>query len=430
MPLLPSRRLALLIAVGAAAFLFSTTFALLLDGALLVAVIVDAIAAWRVHLPRIERTVPPRIALGGSATITAEVRTAAQRTVHISWTDDPGPGLERLPSDVIHSVITPGSRVREEYRVRGVDRGRTFMGDVHVRVLGPLQLVWRQRRIAQRDEVVVQPGMKELQRHRALALHHRLEVGQRRVRELGTGREFERLREYVRGDDPRHIDWKATARRGGTIVRQFEAERSQSILIAIDAGRLMMERFNGRERLDHALAAALVLADAASVNGDSIGVLLFADSVQAYLAPARHSLARVADVLVSVDAKRVEPDYPAAFQHVARHLRRRSLVVLFADVIDVRASSALLEHLGASARRHLPLIVAMRNVELESAAQARVQDEAAAFHRAAAEELLQARATALNGIRRRGVLVADIRPDAAVEETMARYLEVKRRGLL
>jgi uncharacterized protein (DUF58 family) len=104
--------------------------------------------------------------------------------------------------------------------------------------------------------------------------------------------------------------------------------------------------------------------------------------------------------------------------------------VLFADVIDVRASSALLEHLGASARRHLPLIVAMRNVELESAAQARVQDEAAAFHRAAAEELLQARATALNGIRRRGVLVADIRPDAAVEETMARYLEVKRRGLL
>jgi uncharacterized protein (DUF58 family) len=99
-------------------------------------------------------------------------------------------------------------------------------------------------------------------------------------------------------------------------------------------------------------------------------------------------------------------------------------------VIDVRASAALLEHLGASARRHLPLIVALRNVELEAAATIGVRDERGAFHRAAAEELLQARAVALNAIRRRGVLVSDVRPEAATTETLARYLEIKRRGLL
>jgi uncharacterized protein (DUF58 family) len=90
----------------------------------------------------------------------------------------------------------------------------------------------------------------------------------------------------------------------------------------------------------------------------------------------------------------------------------------------------LLEHLGASARRHLPLIIAMRNVELEAAAAAAVSDERGAFHRAAAEELLQARAVALNAVRRRGVLVADVRPEAATTEALARYLEIKRRGLL
>jgi uncharacterized protein (DUF58 family) len=301
---------------------------------------------------------------------------------------------------------------------------------VHVRVRGPLELLWRSARIGMRHEVVVQPGLRELQRHRMLALHQRMAAGSRRVRELGESREFERLQEYTRGDDPRHIDWKATARRGQVIVRRYEAERSQSIILAIDAGRLMMERFHGRERLDHALAAALVLADSARVFGDAVGVLLFADRVQAFLPPAHGTLARVANILAAVDARRVEPDYPAAFHFLGRQLRRRSLVVLFTDVIDARASAALLEHVAASARRHLPLIVAIRNMELESATGAPARDEAGAYQRAAAEELVLARAVALAAVRRHGVLVADVAPAATTAEALSRYVEVKRRGLL
>lgn len=430
MPLLPSHRLAALILVAGAAFIFSTTFALLLDAVLLVVIAADAVALYRLPLPRVERTLPARVPLGGTMEVAVEVRNDAAATRRIVLTDDPGPGLTRAGAEVLDMTIPPLRTVTQHYRLHGAERGRTHVGAVHLRVLGPLQLLWRRWSVPRHDAVVVQPGMRELQRHRALALQHRFQLGARRVREIGEGREFERLREYTRGDDPRRIDWKATARRGQPIVRQYEAERSQSIIIAIDAGRLMTERFGGRERLDHALAAALVLADGASVHGDSVGVLLFADTVQSFLAPARHTLARIADLLVTVDARRLEPDYPAAFRYLGRHVRRRSLVVLFTDVIDARASGALIEHLGASARRHLPLIVAMRNVDLEAAAMAPVREEPDAFHRAAAEELLEARAIALNAVRRRGVLVADTRPDAAIEETMARYLEIKQRGLL
>ena len=429
-PLLPSRRLAGLIALAGAAFILSTTLALALNAVLVALVIADAVSLYRLPVPQIERFVPPRLPLGGSVDIPVELRNQTRAARRVLFTEDPGPGLQHGESVAVEAEIPAGAAVRLASTLHAAERGTTHIGDLHMRVLSPLGLLWRRGRIRRHDRVTIQPGLRELRRHRLLALHHRIDLGPRRVREIGEGREFERLREYVRGDDPRRIDWKATARRGEPIVRQYEAERSQCIVLAIDAGRLMSERFGGRERLDHSLAAALVLADAAAVHGDGVGVLLFADTVQAYLPPARHPLSRIADVLATVETRRVEPDYPGAFRYLARRLRRRSLVVLFTDVIDVRASSALLEHLGASARRHLPLIVAMRNVELEEAAAAGVRDERGAFHRAAAEELLQARAVALNGIRRRGVLVTDVRPEAATTEALARYLEIKRRGLL
>jgi uncharacterized protein (DUF58 family) len=430
LPLLPTRRLAAGVAAAGIAFVLGTTFALLLNALLLVLVAVEAVALYRLPLPRLVRSAPARVPLGETVAVQVELANDAAADRRVAWTDDPGAGLQHDGADTFEAVLPSRGSVIQGYRLRGTARGRTALGDMHFRVCGPLELLWRRGRVTAQDEIVVQPGLRELHRHRLLALQQRTGAGSRSVRELGDGREFERLQEYTRGDDPRHLDWKATARRGQLIVRKYEAERSQSIMLAIDAGRLMMERFDGRERLDHALAAALVIADVARVFGDAVGVLLFADRVQAFLPPARHPLGRVADVLASVEARRVEPDYPAVFHYMGRQLRRRSLVVLFTDVIDARASAALLEHLAVHARRHLPLIAALRNVELDAAAMATVTDEAGAFRRAAAEELLQARTVALAAVRRHGVLVADVRPDAATAETLSRYLDVKRRGLL
>lgn len=437
-------------ALAGAGFLIAPVVALALDLALLVLVVTDGVALYRRPLPRLRRTAPGRLALGGEAEIVVEVDARGGRGTSASssspgassaarvpsahrrmvWTDDAGPGIERVGPDPLDVAIPPSGRASSRYRVRGTARGQSHLGDIHLRVLGPLGLLWRRHRREVHDPVSVQPGLLELRRHRVLALHHRREIGPHRLHRVGEGREFARLRDYVRGDDPRRMDWKATARRGRPIMREYEAERSQSLLLAIDAGRLMRERFGGRERLDHALAAALVLADAAAVHGDSVGVLLFADRVQAFVPPARLPLSRIADVLAGVDARRVEPDYPGAFRYLGRQLRRRSLVVVFSDVVDPRSSRALLAHLSASARHHLPLLVAIRNVELEGAAVAPSAREEEVYRRAAAEELLQEREVALATVRRQGVLVADARPEDVVTGTMARYMEVKRRGLL
>jgi uncharacterized protein (DUF58 family) len=335
------------------------------------------------------------------------------------------------PDDAVRLRIPPRSYGDVAYRVRAAERGEHAFGDIHLRVLGPWRLAWRQFLVGATSGVKVQPGVDELRRQRLAGMRSRLaREGLRKQRRWGEGSAFDSLREYQEGDDPRSIDWKATARREQVIARRYRTERSQNVMLLIDAGRLMTERIDDRERIDHALSAALLLTEAARAHNDRVGVMVFDEQVRSFLPPATPRLSRIAERLAEVQPRFVEPNYPYAFTYLARHLKRRSLVVVFTDIIDARASAALLAQLARSAGSHLPLVVALRNPGLEITAAAPVATDEDAYRRAAAEEMLRARAVALEGMRRVGVLVVDAEPGQAIPETLSRYLEVKRRGLL
>ncbi|HET6579671.1 MAG TPA: DUF58 domain-containing protein, partial [Gemmatimonadales bacterium] len=248
----------------------------------------------------------------------------------------------------------------------------------------------------------------------------------------GEGRLFEGLREWVPGDETRIIDWKATARRGKPIARQYEDERRQQVLLVIDAGRLLTAEVDGVPRLEAVLTAAVQLARAAVDHDDNVGLMIFADEVQRYVAPARgrRALRAVLEGLARAEGRLAESDYPAAFRYLAAHNRKRALTVLFTDVIDRTASEALVAHAATLRPRHLPLAVTLRDPALEAMASARPDTSAGAFERAAAEELLGAREAALAEMRGRGVLVLDVPPGAAAEAVVARYYQLKRRGVL
>lgn len=428
---LPTRRLLWLLAGASPLFLIGTPAALAVDALLLGVALADALLAHRRRWLHVERHVPARLSLGAAAEVVLRIENRSLRSVRLEVTDDLPAGLHREGPERFAVEVPARGEAGIVYRVRAEARGELAAGAVHLRVRGPFGLVWHQHRSARSDVVRVQPGVPEVRRYRLLGLRHRLqEAGLRNVRQKGDGGSFESLRNYARGDDPRSIDWKATAKHGALMVRQFEAERSQNVLLAIDAGRLMTERIGDRERIDAALAAALLLADVASVHSDRVGLLVFSDRIEQCLPPARVSLSRMADALGRVRPRLVEPNYPAAFAILSRQFRRRSLVVLFSDVIDARASAALISHLTRSASRHLALVVALRNPELDAAAAAAPENEAAAYRRAAAEELLQARAHALATMQRAGALVADARPGDAIPVVVNRYLEVKEKGLL
>lgn len=330
-------------------------------------------------------------------------------------------------------VIPARGEVVERLSVIGLHRGHEEAGQMYIDSMGPLGLGRARRRIPLPWSVTVFPPLVSLRLRASVAQALRKrDAGMKPIRRLGEGRFFESLREWVPGDDLRHIDWKATARRRKVITRQYEEERRQQLLLVMDTGRLMTADVAGVARLDYAVQAALELAYAAVQHDDNVGVMSFADGVTHFVAPGRGraGLKRVLDVLTVVAPTLVEPDYPGAFRYLAARNRKRALTVVFTDLIDRTASEALVANLATLRPRHLPLAVTLRNPELDLVATARPGDVRDAYRRAAAEELLRAREEALGHLRRAGVLVLDVPPARAAQAVVREYLELKRRGRL
>ncbi len=330
-------------------------------------------------------------------------------------------------------VLPPGAPLIEELVMHPKYRGKGSGGMLHLRILGPWGLAWAQRKLDLPWQATVYPNLIGASlRTLPTQSQRRREAGFRSIRRIGEGRQFESLREWVSGEDTRTIDWKATARRGKVMARQYEDERRQQVLLMIDAGRMLTAVVDGRPRLESVIEAALHLAHSAVEHDDNVGLLVFADTVQQYVPPARgrRALRAVLDALAAVEGKLVEPDYPAAFAYLSTRNRKRALTVLFTDVIDRTASEALVAQAGTLRPRHLPLAVTLRDPGMERLATGRPATAAGAFERAAAEELLQARTEALAELRGRGVLVLDVGPAGASAAVVEQYNRLKRRGLL
>jgi uncharacterized protein (DUF58 family) len=337
---------------------------------------------------------------------------------------EPATGRER-------EILLPVEGLREEVSYLPKRRGKATGGRVFLRLLGPLGLAWRQGRRELPWQVTVYPSLRAAAlRALPAQAQRRREAGFRNLRRIGEGRSFESLREWVPGEDTRSIDWKATARRGKLITRQYEDERRQHVMLVLDAGRLLTAEIDGTARLEAAIDAALELAHSAVHHDDNVGLMVFADQVLHFVPPARgrRALRQVLDALAGVEGRLVEPNYPAAFGYLAARSRKRALTVLFTDVIDRTASEAFVAQAGSLRPRHLPLAVTLRDPALERLSGMRPENEDAAYERAAAEELLEAREAALAELRSRGVLVLDVLPEGAARSVVQQYERLKRRG--
>ena len=342
----PTRRLALLAALVAPLWLLSwstvgTFVASAAIVALLAAMLLDIVRAPGADAIELEREAPSTVGLGDTATCTYRLQSRWPRALVVSIHDrlpaalrpeDPSPaGAALQPAPPVATVsLQPGGGEAAARPILGRTRGAAVLGPVALRIRGPLGLVDRlSRPLVQGDQTVaVAPSVAGVRRYRLLAVQHRLrDAGVRQLRRRGEGTAFASLREYTVGDDPRHIDWKATARRGRPIVREFTVEQGQSVIIAIDAGRLMTQLSGDQSRFEHALSAALVLADVAVHSGDQVGLLLFGEEVQAWIPPARGSaaLTRIREALIPAQATLVEPDYAGAFRTLATRHRKRAL---------------------------------------------------------------------------------------------------------
>lgn len=431
----PERRLAGALAVAAILWLLPGG-AVLGAGALVligVSVFIEIIRLPARGSFRIERAAPQSIGLGDDATITYSLVNTSGTAVRVV-VQDRLPGCVEGGLGIAMHDVPARSTLNVPAPLRGVRRAEEALGPVGARLTTSWGLVGSRVRVAPVDSIRVVPSVSGVRRFRLLALQHRLDTaGVRNLRRRGEGQGFAGLREYALGDDPRHIDWKATAKRTKLITREFTIERSQTVLTLIDAGRGMTQLAGEFSRFEQALSSALILTDVAAAAGDRVGSLVFDDRIRAFV-PAqrsRGSLQAVRDAFVPVTASPREPDYAAAFRFLATHQRKRALVVFYTDVLGVRASRALLAHVARSASRHLVLVVALRNDPLHAlAVPDAVTSTARLYEHASAAELLESRDEALERMRRAGAIVLDVSPRVMTASVINRYLELKGRGAL
>ena len=380
----------------------------------------------------VERVVPAKLSIGVPNRTALVLRNATGRAATVTGRETPPVGFDG--ERAFGPLVVEPFGVREvPFEFTPPNRGAYRFGDVGVRVTGPLGLAGRQLRVALAREVRVYPDISAVHGYSLLARKGSLhEIGIRAARLSGAGTEFESLREYLPGDDYRDIDWKATARAGSPVVRTFEVERSQTIVLAVDAGRLMNARVSGMAKLDRAVNAALLLSYLATQAGDNVGLFVFGRDVRTYLPPRRghRQFLAVLEALYTVDGRVEEPDYAGALRYLATRLSKRSLVVLFTELVGTEPSRRLLGVLSSLSPRHLPLVITQRNLEVEELARAVPDSESSAFETAVAQDLLADKAAALKLLESRGSLVLDVVPEQLSVASVNRYLEIKARGRL
>lgn len=352
--------------------------------------------------------------------------------LHAAIRDAPPPEFDtdRTSHEV---VLEPGKDTVIRYHVTPPNRGSFEFRELFLRVPAPLGLMLRTYRLPLRTQVAVYPNILALRKYDLLMRRgHLREMGIRRAMLKGTGSEFESLREYQVGDEIRRLDWKATARRGKPVVRQYQAERSQPVILALDLGRLMMAEVEGVSKYDHVIDAALMLAHAAVEAQDRVGLLLYHDRVVRFVAPqkGRTQIGRILQELHGLQPEAVESDLQRALNYLRARWRRRSLVVVFTDLVEPESSERTLSALLALRSHHLCMAVAVADPKLESLTIRTPDTPMDLYKRAVATHVLEDRRAAVTRLQNAGIRVVDAEPEYLAAALVNEYTSIKARGLL
>ncbi|HEV3090742.1 MAG TPA: DUF58 domain-containing protein [Candidatus Cybelea sp.] len=406
--------------------------AIALAAVLGIATVADALLGPSPRDLRIARNPPGHFALAVPAELSYSVENRSGRAVRVGVIETP-PRTLRFAVDELTGLIPPRSRATLKRAVTPVARGPDELGTLYVWFENPLGLLRRRVRIPALQAIRVFPDLAAVERYGALHVRNRsIEAGLRRIQLRGAGTEFESLREWNAGDAFRAIDWKATARRGRLMVAQHEVERSQSVMLLLDCGRLMTPRIDGGRKLDYAVTAALSLATIAGLASDRVGLVAFAHQIVAARAPrsTRSSIAALSEALYGLEPRFEESNYTRAFAYLRHHLQKRSLIVFLTDVIDPLSQAAVMAEIAALAKHHLALCVFMNDASVETALSEEPRTVGDAYRSNVAVELAGERRVAKAMLERTGALVLDVPANQLSTAVIDEYFRIKRRGLL
>ena len=378
----------------------------------------------------VQRADPGHVALNGTAhsvlTVSNQGGRRLRGLIRDAWQPSAGAQNAVRPLD-----IPAGERRRADVTLRPVRRGDLKAPHVTLRSYGPLRLAARQRTVPCPGTLRVLPPFHS-RRHLPSKLRKLRELdGKAAVQIRGAGTEFDSLRDYVRGDDVRSIDWRATARRSAVVVRTWRPERDRRVVIVLDTSRTSAARIDDEPRLDTGMEAALLLAVLAERGGDRVDFLAFdrRPRARAGSAASGNLLGQLVQVMAPLEAELIEMDWqgiPGQVRAVSAH---RSLVVLLTSLDGGAPEEGLIPVATRLARQHVVVVAAVRDPLLGRMLTER--DTATGVFRAAAAEraLLEREAVSVQ-LRQHGVEVVDAEPLQLPPRLADMYIRLKAAGRL
>ncbi len=319
------------------------------------------------------------------------------------------------------------------YDLRPTKRGDYDFGAINIYASSQLGLLSRRYRFAEHQMIAVYPSYMQMKRYELVAFSQRLsELGIKKIRKIGQSMEFEQIKEYVPGDDPRVINWKASARRNELMVNQFEDEKSQRVYSIIDKGRLMKMPFDGLSLLDYSINASLVISNIAIKKQDKAGLLTFSNKLSAFL-PAEKRPSQIRKIqhhLFNQKTRYLESNYSLLTAFVARKITQRSLLLLYTNFESYITFERQLPYFKALARRHLLVVVFFHNTGLKELIDTAPNNLEEIYEQSIAENFVYEKERIVREMRRQGILSILTTPKELTVNTINKYLEIKARGML
>ncbi|SOC81394.1 Uncharacterized conserved protein, DUF58 family, contains vWF domain [Salinimicrobium sediminis] len=422
----------------AAGFLFSYWFEWLypilwlLTIIFLLIVLVDVIALFKSRGITAERILPEKFSNSDENRVQVMLQNHYGFKSYVEIIDEIPVQFQKR--DFLHRLqIAQQSASTFNYSLRPVERGEYYFGNLNVFASTPLKLVKRRQRFQKEQMVKVYPSFIQMKKYDFMAIDRKIaQPGLKKIRKIGHTMEFEQIRDYVLGDDVRSINWKATAKQGDLMVNQYQDERSQPVYSVIDTGRTMKMPFNHLKLLDYAVNSALAFSNIALKKKDKAGLITFSNKMEKVIPASskKTHLNLLLETLYNVNTRFNDSDFGLLYTHANRRLPQRSLLLLYTNFEHLSALHRQLPYLLALARKHLLVVIFFENTELESFIGADAEKVGEIFDQTIAEQFSYDKRLMAKELQKHGIQTILTKPEDLTVNTINKYLEIKKRGIL
>lgn len=378
------------------------------------------------------RTTPEKLSNGDENAIGIEIKNYYTFPI-VTKIIDEIPEQFQVRNFNIKKRIKASYQENLQYYLRPTARGEYFFGRLNVYVISPLHLISRRFSFDKDQMVPTYPSYIQLRKYDLMAFsNHLLQYGVKKIRRIGHTMEFEQIKEYVQGDDFRTLNWKATAKKNAFMVNQFQDEKSQSVYMLIDKGRVMKMPFNGLSLLDYSINASLVLANVILKKQDKAGMFSFSKKVENRVAAERRSgqMNRILESLYNVKTDFFESDYGRLYADVRKNITQRSLLILYTNFETMDGLKRQLTYLKAMAKNHLVVVVFFQNTEVQEIINKKADTVQEVYDKVIAEKFAFEKRLIVNELRKYGIYSVLTQPENLTLDTINKYLEIKARGIL